>query len=90
MQLVKCEIEGLILVKPKKITDSRGFFSEVFRKDHLEKSINKKISCCQSNLSKSIYGTIRGLHYQTYPFSQSKLVSAIKGEILDVVVLRVV
>ena len=86
MQLFKCKLDGLILIKPKKITDNRGFFCEVFRKNRLEELINEKITFCQSNLSKSVYGTIRGLHYQTYPFSQSKLVSAVKGEILDVVI----
>lgn len=86
MQLIKCKLEGLILIKPKKIIDNRGFFCEVFRKNCLEELINKKITFCQSNLSKSVYGTIRGLHYQTYPFSQSKLISAVKGEILDVVI----
>lgn len=86
MQLLKCKLEGLILIKPKKITDNRGFFCEVFRKNRLEELINEKITFCQSNLSQSVYGTIRGLHYQAYPFSQSKLVTAIKGEILDVVV----
>ena len=85
MQLVQCKLEGLILIKPKKLADNRGFFCEVFRKNLLEESINEKITFCQSNLSKSFYGTIRGLHYQTHPFSQSKLVSAVEGEILDVV-----
>lgn len=86
MQLIKCKLEGLILIKPKKLVDKRGFFCEVFRKNYLEELINQKITFCQSNLSKSVYGTIRGLHFQTYPFSQSKLVSAVEGEILDVVV----
>ena len=86
MQLLECEIEGLILIKPKKIPDKRGFFCEVFRKNELEKLTSKKITFCQSNLSKSVYGTIRGLHYQIYPSSQSKLVSVVSGEILDVVV----
>ena len=61
MEFEKVEIEGLILCKPKLINDSRGFFSEVFRKDLLESILEKKINFCQSNTSESKYGTIRGL-----------------------------
>ena len=56
----------------------------MFRKDLLEKTIKQKINFCQSNTSESKYGTIRGLHFQVSPSSQSKLVSVSKGEILDV------
>ena len=84
MEFEKCKIEGLVLCKPKLINDSRGFFSEVFRKDLLENTIKQKINFCQSNTSESKYGTIRGLHFQVSPSSQSKLVSVSKGEILDV------
>lgn len=84
MEFEKDEIEGLILCKPKLINDDRGFFSEVFRKDLLENNVKQKINFCQSNTSESKYGTIRGLHFQTSPSSQTKLISVSKGEILDV------
>ena len=84
MEFEKVEIEGLILCKPKLINDNRGFFSEIFRKDLLESTIKQKINFCQSNTSESKYGTIRGLHFQASPSSQTKLVSVSKGEILDV------
>ena len=84
MEFEKIKIEGLILCKPKLINDSRGFFSEIFRKDLLESITEQKINFCQSNTSESSYGTIRGLHFQVSPSSQSKLVSVSKGEILDV------
>ena len=84
MEFEKVEIEGLILCKPKLIHDSRGFFSEIFRKDLLESILEQKINFCQLNTSESKYGTIRGLHFQTSPSSQTKLVSVSKGEILDV------
>ena len=84
MEFEKVEIEGLILCKPKLINDNRGFFSETFRKDLLENTIKQKINFCQSNTSESKYGTIRGLHFQASPSSQTKLVSVSKGEILDV------
>ena len=85
MKFEKVEIEGLVLCKPKLIYDNRGFFSEIFRKNSLENFINKKIKFCQSNMSESSYGTIRGMHFQASPSGQTKLVSVSKGEILDVV-----
>ena len=84
MDFEKVKIKGLILCKPKLINDSRGFFSEIFRKDLLESIIEQKINFCQLNTSESKYGTIRGLHFQASPHSQTKLVSVSKGEILDV------
>ena len=84
MEFEKVKIEGLILCKPELINDNRGFFSEIFRKDLLESITEQKINFCQSNTSESSYGTIRGLHFQVSPSSQSKLVSVSKGEILDV------
>lgn len=84
MEFEKVEIEGLILCKPKLIKDNRGFFSEIFRKDLLEKIIDQKTNFCQSNTSESSYGTIRGLHFQIPPSRQSKLVSVSKGGILDI------
>ena len=47
MEFEKVEIEGLILCKPKLINDSRGFFSESYRKDLLESVIEQKINFCQ-------------------------------------------
>ncbi len=84
MEFEKCKIKGLVLCKPKLIYDSRGFFSEIFRKDLLERITEQKINFCQLNTSESKYGTIRGLHFQATPSSQTKLVSVSKGKILDV------
>ena len=75
MKLETCEIEGLIICKPKIINDKRGFFTETFRKDLFDNFIGKKSSFCQTNCSESTFGTIRGLHFQIAPSSQSKLVS---------------
>ena len=86
MKFLNCEIPGLVICQPNKIYDDRGFFSEIFRKDLLEKFIGYKINFCQENFSESKFGVLRGLHFQKQPFSQSKLVSVIKGKILDVAV----
>ena len=78
MKFENCEINGLVVCKPKIINDKRGFFTETFRKDLFDNFTGKKSSFCQT------YGTIRGLHFQITPSSQSKLISVISGEILDV------
>ena len=84
MEFEKVGIEGLVLCKPKLIEDKRGFFSETFRKDLLENFISKKLDFCQHNTSQSSFGVLRGLHFQTSPKAQTKLVSVSNGEILDV------
>jgi len=86
MEFEKLKINGLVLCKPKLIEDERGFFSETFRKDLLEDFISKKLEFCQHNTSRSSFGVLRGLHFQTAPKAQTKLVSVSRGEILDVVV----
>ena len=82
MNFKECEIKGIVLIKPKLIYDERGFFSEVYRKKILNDIVGDKINFCQSNISESSYGTIRGLHFQISPNAQSKLVSVQKGEVL--------
>ena len=86
MKFSKGIIDGLVICEPTKHHDERGFFSETFRKDLLEDFIGYKINFCQENFSESKFGVLRGLHFQKEPYAQSKLVSVIKGKILDVVV----
>ena len=78
-------MNGLVLCKPKLIEDERGFFSETFRKDLIEDFISEKLNFCQNNTSESSFGVLRGLHFQTAPKAQTKLISVANGEILDVV-----
>tara|TARA_B100001027_G_C16244943_1_gene321375 strand:- start:621 stop:1202 length:582 start_codon:yes stop_codon:yes gene_type:complete len=85
MEFEKLKIDGLVLCKPKIIEDKRGFFSETFRKDLLEDFISDKLDFCQHNTSRSSFGVLRGLHFQTKPKAQTKLISVSNGEILDVV-----
>ncbi len=78
------EIPDVILIKPKIFSDERGYFSETYRKSlFAEHGITKDF--VQDNISKSVKGTLRGLHYQIEK-PQSKLVSATHGRILDVAV----
>lgn len=85
MNYIQTEIDGLWLIEPKVFSDSRGYFMEAFKKEEFEKHIGK-VDFIQDNESKSSFGVLRGLHYQTGEYSQAKLVRVIKGEVLDVAV----
>ena len=84
MNIIDTKIEGVYLIKPKIFKDERGYFFESFN----QKKINKKtnVSFVQDNQSLSSKDILRGLHFQKPPFAQDKLVSVIKGSVLDVVV----
>ncbi|MDA9627613.1 dTDP-4-dehydrorhamnose 3,5-epimerase [Flavobacteriaceae bacterium] len=84
MNFTRLEIPELILCEPITISDDRGYFSETFRQDKLEKFLGFKINFCQENQSKSSYGVLRGLHYQLAPYAQTKLVRVLQGTVLDV------
>ena len=86
MKIEKTFIKDLFLIKFKSSSDSRGVFKEVFRKDLFENKIGSKISFCQDNLVHSDKMVLRGLHFQTPPYEQSKLIYLSLGEILDVAV----
>ncbi|MDC0080497.1 dTDP-4-dehydrorhamnose 3,5-epimerase [Flavobacteriaceae bacterium] len=86
MKFFNVKIEGLVICEPTKYYDERGFFSETFRKDLFQDFIGHNIDFCQENFSESKFGVLRGLHFQKEPFSQSKLISVVKGKILDVAV----
>jgi dTDP-4-dehydrorhamnose 3,5-epimerase len=81
----KLDIPEVILIEPKFFEDDRGYFMETFKEsEFIENGITSKF--VQDNFSHSIKGTIRGLHFQTNPKAQAKLVSVCLGEIFDVAV----
>ena len=84
MNFTRLEIPEVILCEPITISDDRGYFSETFRQDKLEKFLGFKINFCQENQSKSSFGVLRGLHYQLAPYAQTKLVRVLQGTVLDV------
>ena len=84
MNFTRLEIPDVILCEPKTLSDDRGYFSETFREDKLEKFLGFPVNFCQENESKSSYGVLRGLHYQTSPYAQTKLVRVLQGTVLDV------
>lgn len=86
MTFTRTAIPDVILIDPLVHGDERGYFVETFRADKLEAFLGFSVPFCQDNESKSSYGVLRGLHYQLPPFSQTKLVRVIEGEVLDVAV----
>ncbi len=85
MQFEKQFIEGLLLIKPDFFPDERGYFFESFNKEkYLQGGID--FNFVQDNISKSVKGTIRGIHYQVGEFAQGKLCSVVVGKVLDVAV----
>jgi dTDP-4-dehydrorhamnose 3,5-epimerase len=86
MQVTELEIPAVKLIVPKRFNDRRGFFSEIYN-SRLLADAGITDTFVQDNLSLSTdVGTIRGLHFQTPPHSQSKLVRVSRGRILDVAV----
>ena len=84
MKFTRLEIPDVILCEPKTLSDERGYFSETFRQDKLNEFLGYSVNFCQENESKSSFGVLRGLHYQTSPYAQTKLVRVLQGTVLDV------
>jgi dTDP-4-dehydrorhamnose 3,5-epimerase len=83
MKILETGFEGLLVIKPNIYTDPRGYFFESFNQASFENA-GISFSPVQDNESKSVKGTIRGLHYQLNPFPQAKLIRVVAGKILDV------
>jgi dTDP-glucose 4,6-dehydratase len=79
-------IPDVLLIRPKRFRDQRGYFSEIYKQcDFVAAGIRNTF--VQDNQSYSVApGTLRGLHFQTAPFAQAKLVRVLRGKIFDVVV----
>ena len=81
----KTKLKGVVLIEPQVFGDDRGFFLETYKKsDFLNNGI--AVDFNQDNHSKSQKGVLRGIHYQTNPKAQGKLVRCIKGALFDVAV----
>lgn len=87
---IETAIPGVIIIEPKVFGDARGYFFESFSErdfnEVLTPILGYGIKFVQDNESMSSYGVIRGLHFQTMPYTQSKLVRCVKGAVLDVAV----
>jgi dTDP-4-dehydrorhamnose 3,5-epimerase len=84
MKIFATVLPGVLIVEPKLFGDQRGFFLEIY---HFDKYAENGIThpFVQDNLSRSSYGVLRGLHLQN-PSTQGKLVSVMRGKVLDVAV----
>ena len=94
MEIIKTDIEGVLVIEPKVFKDPRGYFFESFSQREFDEKVTPilghSIRFVQDNESMSSYGVMRGLHFQRPPFTQSKLVRCVRGAVLDVAVdLRV-
>ena len=85
MNVIKTDIEGVLIIEPKVFKDDRGYFFESFSQREFDEKV-RPIVFVQDNESMSSYGVMRGLHFQRPPYTQSKLVRCVKGSVLDVAV----
>ena len=85
MEIIETGIKDLIVLKPKVFEDDRGYFYESFNRSKLN-FLGNDIEFVQDNQSLSQKNVLRGLHFQNPPFGQAKLVSVIRGSVLDVAV----
>ena len=86
MQVTKTVLEGVLILEPKVFGDARGWFMETWSARKFQ-AAGLTFEFVQDNQSYSAHkGTLRGLHYQTAPFAQTKLVRCTRGRLLDVAV----
>ena len=85
MPFIKTDFPGLLVYEPRVFEDSRGYFFESYNANGFSAE-GVDIKFVQDNQARSVYGVLRGLHYQLDPYAQTKLIRALSGSILDVVV----
>lgn len=85
INIIKTDIEGVVIIEPKVFGASRGYFFESWSQKDFDEFV-RPIKFVQDNESMSAYGVMRGLHFQRPPYTQSKLVRCVKGAVLDVAV----
>lgn len=85
INVIKTDIEGVVIIEPRVFGDERGYFMETWSQRDFDAQVIP-IQFVQDNESKSRYGVLRGLHFQKGEHAQSKLVRVIKGRVLDVAV----
>jgi dTDP-4-dehydrorhamnose 3,5-epimerase len=84
MQFRQLDLDGPVEIVPRKIEDERGYFSETFRLDEFAIEVSS-VEFVQENQSLSVRtGTIRGIHFQSPPAAQHKLVRCLAGRVFDV------
>jgi dTDP-4-dehydrorhamnose 3,5-epimerase len=86
MEAISTSIDGLIILNPRIFYDERGWFFESFNQNVFNKLTNTSTNFVQDNQSCSKKNVVRGLHFQAPPYAQGKLVSVIKGRVIDIAV----
>jgi dTDP-4-dehydrorhamnose 3,5-epimerase len=86
MEAISTSIDGLIILKPRIFSDERGWFFESFNQNVFNELTNTSTNFAQDNQSCSKKNVVRGLHFQAPPYAQGKLVSVIKGRVIDIAV----
>ena len=87
MIFIPQSIPEVFLIEPRVHIDNRGYFVETFKQAQFDEAVGYKVEFVQDNESKSISkGVLRGLHFQSAPYTQAKLVRVLSGKVLDVAV----
>jgi len=85
VNVIKTDVEGVLIIEPKVFGDERGFFLETFQAKRYQEEAGIEIPFVQDNHSRSTRGVLRGLHFQKSK-PQGKLVRVVSGEVFDVAV----
>ena len=85
MEVIRTELDGVVIIEPRIFGDSRGYFFESYSQQEFDEKV-RPVRFVQDNESKSKYGVVRGLHFQRGENAQSKLVRVVEGCVLDVAV----
>ncbi len=80
------ELGGVRVVTPRVFADDRGFFFEAWNQQVFDEVVGRRVAFVQDNHSRSVKGVLRGLHYQSPPHPQGKLVRCVVGAVFDVAV----
>ncbi len=86
MNVIRTELEGVLLLEPKVFGDARGFFTESWNAQRFNDAVGHAVNFVQDNHSRSSKGVLRGLHFQRAPHAQGKLVRCVAGAVFDVAV----
>lgn len=86
MNVLRTDIEGVLIIEPTVHGDSRGYFMESFSQRDFAAQTGLEVRFVQDNESRSRRGVLRGFHFQREPHAQAKLVRVVSGRVLDVAV----
>lgn len=86
MQFIPVGLDGVYLIEPELISDSRGFFARTFCiNEFKDNGLNSNLVQCNISYNK-LRGTLRGMHFQKSPYPETKLVRCTQGSIYDVII----